>query len=148
MHFFLVNDYCRVTSSEKVDKIQRYSDFYLCSVPYPGMLHWEFWHGSPVNHICVAKNVFGIFFFSFILMYFLLLQVVNFLETLRTMSTMQRVYILIGNRWEIKIFFGASFTLSEDDKLESSQTYCLTVCMILDWLFLDWLLDCPANILS
>jgi len=26
----------RVTSSEKVDKIQRYSDFYLCSVPYPG----------------------------------------------------------------------------------------------------------------
>lgn len=26
----------RVTSSEKVDKIQRYSDFVLCSVPYPG----------------------------------------------------------------------------------------------------------------
>lgn len=26
----------RVTSSEKVDKIQRYSDFCLCSVPYPG----------------------------------------------------------------------------------------------------------------
>lgn len=26
----------RVTSSEKVDKIQRYSEFYLCSVPYPG----------------------------------------------------------------------------------------------------------------
>ena len=28
----------RVTSSEKVDKIQRYSDFCLWSVPYPGML--------------------------------------------------------------------------------------------------------------
>ncbi|XP_078343302.1 phosphatidylinositol-3,5-bisphosphate 3-phosphatase MTMR14-like isoform X2 [Oculina patagonica] len=26
----------RVSSSEKVDKIQRYSDFCLCSVPYPG----------------------------------------------------------------------------------------------------------------
>lgn len=26
----------RVTSSEKVDKIQRYSEFCLCSVPYPG----------------------------------------------------------------------------------------------------------------
>ena len=31
-----------------------------------------------------------------------------------------------------KIFFGASFTLLQDDKLDSSQTYCLTVCMILD----------------
>lgn len=146
MHFFLVNDYCRVTSSEKVDKIQRYSDFYLCSVPYPGMLHWEFWH---LSIIFVLPRMFLEYFFSFILMYFLLLQVVNFLETLRTMSTMQKVYILIGNRWEIKRFFlGTSFPLLQDDKLHSSQTYCLTVCMILVWLFFNWLLDCPANILS
>ena len=31
-----VSFYFRVTSSEKVDKAKRYSEFCLCSVPYPG----------------------------------------------------------------------------------------------------------------
>lgn len=99
------NNYFRVTSSEKVDKIQRYSDFYLCSVPYPGLSHWNFWQ---LSIIFVLPRLFfeylAAFLFWCTVLLFFLLQVVNFLETLRTMNTMPKVYILIGNRWEIRRF--------------------------------------------
>lgn len=41
-----------VTSSEKVDKAQRYADFTLLSVPYPGTFSVSTWHSDTVfrNH--------------------------------------------------------------------------------------------------
>lgn len=30
--------FCRVTSSEKVDKENRYAEFCLCCIPYPGIV--------------------------------------------------------------------------------------------------------------
>lgn len=75
-----------VTSSEKVDKAQRYADFTLLSVPYPGKTPRA---GSPhcistsKKHMYMEEEnqTFALF----------LSQDVNFLRTTKTETTQQRV---------------------------------------------------------
>ena len=73
---------------------------------------------TPVNHICVAKNVFGIFFFF----YSDVFSLVTGCEFFRDFKDNEYNAEGLHFNWQQvrnkKIFFGA-FTLSQDDKLDS-----------------------------
>lgn len=42
--------FCRVTSSEKIDKENRYADFSLCCIPYPGEVMCKRMHFLSYNY--------------------------------------------------------------------------------------------------
>ena len=83
--------FCRVTSSEKVDKAKRYSEFCLCSVPFPG----EVWCVNIMS--CLPKH--RIIDIDVIC---LLAKVVSFSRSSKIMATVQKASSLIGSRFVLE----------------------------------------------